>query len=110
MEKNNTFNSGLRQNLKSQNRKQELMRITMENQWCFKTAVNQSVSQLLAEELQVPAKISTILVQRGIENFEEAKSFFRPRINQLHSPFLMKDMESATKRVVEAIQKNQNIF
>src|SRR5690606_21515421 len=48
--------------------------------------------------------------QRGIENYEQAKAFFRPDIEQLHDPFLMKGMENAVDRIERAIAGNENIL
>ena len=47
---------------------------------------------------------------RGIENFEEAKTYFRPDISQLHDPWLMKDMDLAVKRILQAIDKKEKIL
>ena len=54
--------------------------------------------------------IAKLLVQRGIEDFESAKEFFRPDFNKLHDPFLMKDMDKAVARIEKAIEENQNIL
>lgn len=64
----------------------------------------------LANELNVPEFIATLLVQRGVTNFEEARTFFRPTLNAIHSPYLMKDMDKAVSRVEFAIQNKQNIL
>ena len=49
-------------------------------------------------------------MQRNIETFEEAKYFFRPNLNDLHDPFLMKDMDLAVKRIEHAILRQENIM
>ena len=49
-------------------------------------------------------------LQRGIETYEEAKTFFRPSFDDLHDPFLMKDMDKAVKRIEKAIDKGENIL
>ena len=64
----------------------------------------------LASELSIDKTLASILVQRGIETFDEAKAFFRPQLSDLHNPFLMKDMEVAVHRVLEAIEKGQHIL
>lgn len=51
-----------------------------------------------------------MLVQRGITNFEDAKNYFRPDLNKLHDPWLMKDMRKAVDRVNAAILKNEKIL
>ena len=55
------------------------------------------------KQLKVHTLISRILVSRGIENYEDAKTFFRPDLSQLHDPWTMKDMDLAVKRILSAI-------
>ncbi len=64
----------------------------------------------LAKQLNVTEIIAELLVQRGIYTFQEAKSFFRPSLDELHNPFLMKDMDNAVNRIFEAVNKNQKIL
>ncbi len=64
----------------------------------------------LAEALNVNKTIAALLAQRGITSFEEAKHFFRPQLEDLHDPFLMKDMPQAVHRIIEAIEKEQKIM
>src|SRR5690606_5232869 len=54
--------------------------------------------------------IAYLLVQRGIETFEQAKAFFRPSLHELHDPFLMKDMNPAVSRIETAIANHENIL
>ena len=65
---------------------------------------------MLADSLKVNPLISRILVGRGIENFEDAKIYFRPDISQLHDPWLMKDMDLAVKRILQAFEKKEKIL
>ncbi|MEO8819879.1 MAG: single-stranded-DNA-specific exonuclease RecJ, partial [Ginsengibacter sp.] len=60
--------------------------------------------------LSISLPLCNILVQRGIDSFEKAKDYFRPRLSQLHDPFLMKDMEIAVQRILSAIDKQQKIL
>lgn len=64
----------------------------------------------LAESLGVDRIIATLLIERGVTTFEEARSFFRPSLNQLHDPFLMKDMGKAIARIEEANRKRERIL
>lgn len=64
----------------------------------------------LQKELKVDAAIARLLLQRGIDTFEKAKSFFRPSLEELHDPYLMKDMEVAVTRIQEAIAHGENIL
>jgi len=64
----------------------------------------------LANSLSIDDQIASLLIQRGIETFEEAKNFFRPDLSNLHNPYLMKDMDKAVKRIVEAIKNKETIM
>ena len=78
--------------------------------WEAKPIPNDEVIKFLQHQIGVSRNISTILVQRGIRNFDMAKSFFRPELNHLHDPFLMKDMKFATARIDEAIKNHEKIL
>ena len=78
--------------------------------WEPKPIPNDEVIKLLQSQIGVSRGISIILAQRGINNYERAKSFFRPKFNNLHDPFLMKDMEFATDRINRAINKEEKIL
>jgi len=65
---------------------------------------------LLAEQLGVPHSIASLLLQRGISTYEEAHTFFRPKLEALHDPFLMTDMKSAVERIEKAIEQVENIM
>ncbi len=64
----------------------------------------------LAQALNVETFVASLLIQRGIETFEQAKQFFRPSLQNLHNPYLMKDMDKAVTRIEKAIQNNENIL
>ncbi len=64
----------------------------------------------LQKALGIPEVLSKILVQRGIDTFDKAKLFFRPKLDDLHDPFLMKDMYTAVNRVLLAIENQENIM
>ncbi len=78
--------------------------------WTLKPIPDIEKVKHLQEALQVDQNIATLLVQRGIENFEQAKAFFRPSLADLHDPFLMQDMDIAVNRIEQAIQRNQRIL
>jgi len=64
----------------------------------------------LQEALKVHPVLCSLLVQRGITDFEEARSFFRPRLEDLHSPWLFKDMDKAVNRISQAIGKKEKVL
>ena len=78
--------------------------------WTLKPSVDEHKVQYLVDALAVDRSIAHLLVQRGIETFEEAKAFFRPKIEDLHNPFLMKDMDKAVERIERALATNERIL
>ena len=78
--------------------------------WTLKPQPKKEKVEKLAKELQVNSAIASILCQRNIETFEAAKNYFRPNLEQIHDPFLMKDMDVAVSRIETAIANNENIL
>ncbi|MBP9739431.1 MAG: single-stranded-DNA-specific exonuclease RecJ [Chitinophagaceae bacterium] len=64
----------------------------------------------LQESLKINKTLCKILVQRGFEDYEKAKAFFRPSLNELHDPWLMKDMDKAVTRLTSAFSSNEKIL
>ena len=82
----------------------------MKKAWKIKeNGIDEAVKKL-SEELEVSPVISSLLVQRGILTYDQAKAFFRPGLDQLHDPFLMKDMDIAVNRLMQALNKNEKIL
>lgn len=82
----------------------------MDKRWVIKEKGDPEIVQQLSRELNINTLLSTLLVQRGVTTFEEARSFFRPKLLQLHDPFLMKDMDRAVYRIENAIRNHENIL
>lgn len=78
--------------------------------WTLKPAPDKEKIEKLAQDLQVDSTIANVLFQRNIETFEDAKNFFRPSLDAIHDPFLMKDMDAAVARIETAIANNENIL
>lgn len=79
--------------------------------WEIKETVDEQKIKELSEQLNnLDVTLTNILIRRGIDTFEKAKSFFRPSLDEIHDPFLMKDMDKAVNRLHEAIDKNENIL
>lgn len=78
--------------------------------WTLKPEPNPKITSQLAIELGVDIVIAKLLVQRGIETYQQAKDYFRPNLNNLHNPYLMKDMDKAVARIEKAIATNENIM
>ncbi len=82
----------------------------MVSRWVLKQQGDSEVVGKLMEVLSVDGNIAQLLAQRGISTFEDAKQFFRPDFDQLHDPYLMKDMDKAVARVLKAIENNEKIL
>ncbi|MBP7477232.1 MAG: single-stranded-DNA-specific exonuclease RecJ [Chitinophagales bacterium] len=81
----------------------------MEKRWKIKQA-DEAKKAALCDTLKVHPIICQILVQRGIETFDDAKTFFRPNLDQLHDPFLMDGMQAAVDRIGRAIENGEKIM
>ena len=81
----------------------------MEKRWIIQKADQKSVLKL-AKDLGVNHIVAHLLVLRGIENFDDAKLFFRPELKHLHDPFLMKNMQDAVDRIEKAIANKEKVL
>lgn len=86
----------------------------MEKNWNFKPAPllpnETEIVNTLMNQLTISKSMATMLWQRGVKDFVEAKHFFRPQIEDLHDPFLMKDMDIAVNRLIKAVDENEKIL
>ena len=84
----------------------------MINTWIYQQLTEQQIEtrNKLAEELSISPVLAQLLVQREITSYDEARSFFRPDLSDLHDPFLMADMHNAVNRLTKAMQKNEKIL
>jgi single-stranded-DNA-specific exonuclease len=78
--------------------------------WTLQPKPESHKVKALSKALDVSSLVATLLIQRGVETFEDAKKFFRPSLKDLHNPFLMKDMDNAVARVEKAIATGENIL
>ena len=78
--------------------------------WTLQPKPSQEDVQKLATKLQVDLSIASLLLQRSIDTYDKAKSFFRPSLEELHDPFLMRDMDKAVTRILLAIEQGENIL
>jgi single-stranded-DNA-specific exonuclease len=78
--------------------------------WTLKPKPEEQQVVAFANELKVDPLVAFLLLQRGIDSFEAARTFFRPELFQLHDPFLMKDMDLAVDRIERAIADGENIL
>jgi len=78
--------------------------------WEVNSADSKKEIKILSKQLNVCNTTASLLVSRDIKSFEDAKTFFRPSLDHLHDPFLMKDMDKAVKRILEAISNDEKIL
>ncbi len=84
----------------------------MISKWNYHTLTSEEeeLCSKLSEELNINRSIMTLLIQRGINTPEAVKKYFRPQLNDLHDPFLMRDMDKAVMRLNQAIGRKENIL
>lgn len=82
----------------------------MQKRWVFEGNYEEEVIQDLQQTLKISESIARLLAQRNITTEDHAKAFFKPKIEDLHDPFLMKDMDVAVARLNEAIAKGQKVL
>lgn len=82
----------------------------MDRIWNLKKQGDQNEVKHLSAALNVNMVIARLLVQRGIKTYPEAKAFFRPRLSDLHDPFLMKDMDKAVARLDKAVENKEKVI
>ena len=82
----------------------------MEKRWNIKDTGDDDKIEHLCKVLNIDKFLSNLLVQRGIETFDEAKAFFRPSYDHLYDPFLMKDMDKAIDRLERAIENDEKVI
>lgn len=82
----------------------------MQKRWVEQEVLNQQAIAGLQECLQIDEVLATLLARRGVTCFDEAKDYFRPNLNHLHDPFLMKDMDRAVARIEQAINAQERVL
>ena len=79
-------------------------------EWKSKPLAEEDKIKVLQKNIGVPFEIANLLIQRGIENFDAAKNFFRPELSDLHDPYLMLGMDKAVNRISTAIANHEKIM
>ncbi len=82
----------------------------MDKRWVIKKNADREIVEALASALNISVPVANLLAQRGVKTFDEAKRFFRPELDHLHDPFIMKDMDKAVGRIMEAMEKGEKII
>ena len=84
--------------------------MSVERKWILKEAADPEKVERLSAEVGIDKVLSALLVKRGVETFAQARSFFRPSLEDLHDPFLMKDMGQAVERLHRAVTTGEKIL
>ncbi|MEH6304080.1 single-stranded-DNA-specific exonuclease RecJ [Olivibacter sp. CPCC 100613] len=82
----------------------------MQKRWVERNIVDTDIVTSLSKALNIHKVLARLLAQRNVPDFEQARKFFRPSLNDLHDPFLMKDMDVAIRRIEKAIGMKENIL
>ena len=84
----------------------------MNYKWNYQppTLEQREAARALAKDIGISPILCRLLLERGITSTAEAKRFFRPQLNELHDPFLMKDMSIAVERLNKAMGRKERIM
>ena len=82
----------------------------IEKRWVVKSQGDAKAVAELSTGLGISPVLANLLVQRGIDTLDKAERFFNPRLEELHDPFLMKDMDRAVERIERAVKNNEKIM
>src|SRR3546814_8656237 len=82
----------------------------MQKRWAIASCSDEAGARQLGEALGIHKVLAELLISRGVGNFDDARSFFRPDLSSLHDPFLMKDMDKAIARIEKAIGNKEKVL
>lgn len=82
----------------------------MQKRWLFGEPANAELVETLQQDLGISENLAFLFAKKGIKDYDEAKAYFRPQMDQLHDPFLMKDMDRAVERLTRALDAKENIL
>ncbi len=82
----------------------------MKKRWILKPNPSSDAIEKLSSSLNLNSTLTSTLLQRGITTFDDAKNFFRPTLDQLHNPFLLKGMDKAVERIKLAVDSDEKIL
>lgn len=78
--------------------------------WTIRKNNDEETVQRIANHLKIPKSLAEVLVSRGLNHREDAESFLKPSLNDLHNPFIMTDMQKAVERILQAVRKQELIW
>lgn len=87
-----------------------LIFVNMSQKWIYKPEPDEEIVDGLSSSLGFGTFESKLLVLRGIDNYQKAREFFKPNLNDIHNPFLMADMQKAVERIATAIENGEKIL
>ncbi|NMH69832.1 single-stranded-DNA-specific exonuclease RecJ [Bacillus sp. RO3] len=83
--------------------------LNSKTRWMMTESDQQKIAQL-ANELKVPALVAKLLINRDLDDVEEARNFLFDTGETFHDPFLFEDMKKATERIHTAIERGERIL
>ncbi len=78
--------------------------------WLIKQTASTEEIESLSADINVSKPVANLLLQRGVSNYQEAKDFFRPNLQNLYDPFLMQDMDKAVARIEQAVAAGEKVM
>jgi len=84
--------------------------VIMEKKWIVRESIDKNIVEEFSFQLKISPVLAELLLQRGINTYEKAERFFRPKLEELHDPFLMKNMQLAVQRLKQALNNSEKIL
>jgi single-stranded-DNA-specific exonuclease len=81
----------------------------MDKRWDL-SEIDEAKAKALGDQLNIHPTLSSLLINRGITDFEKSRAFFRPSLDMLYDPFLMEDLDLAVNRLSDALARNERIL
>lgn len=82
----------------------------MQKKWILQAIADKALITKISEQLHIPHSLANLLAQRNVKSYNEARAFFKPSLQDIHDPYLMKDMEKSVNRVEKAIAKKEKLL
>ena len=80
----------------------------LNKKWVFANAEDETVDRLM-EEQGLSTLLARLMVNRGLGDPDTARFFLDAQLDTVHDPFLMRGMDVAVRRIVQAIQNRETV-
>ncbi len=82
----------------------------MNSKWEYYSPTESDTLGAMMREFHVPRPVARVLFNRGFVKHDEVGRFLTPSTADLHDPFLLKDMDIAVDRIIQALREREPIM